>query len=332
VDAGSRVPARIRKSGSGEVSVVAGTEVLAVVGRHRDHAEPGPTQRALAFVRLSGFDPRRAAERVAQRPRRVARLFEVAEAGSRRASRNEEASTGVRVHGRRLHQSGCEDEADQPGAGARRALREPVLQPVDHAGECILPAPMSEAARGNRHRRRALCVLLCVGAASGLAACGGGDSGAEELARQREIAEARHDAAQDARQAERVKQLGREVDELKHGGESTPPAPVRPRATTTDGGEPAATGKNLGDWPGGSGYSAMLGAFSSEANARDRQGEAVARGLDAGVLYSSEFSSLRPGYWVVFSGDFETESEAVARVRYAQKLGYSDSYPRFVSP
>jgi serine/threonine protein kinase len=88
----------------------------------------------------------------------------------------------------------------------------------------------------------------------------------------------------------------------------------------------------LGDWPGGSGYSAMIGAFSSQARARRWQLQAVRRGLDAGVLFSSEFNSLRPGYWVVFSGSFDSESEAAARAARAQQLGYSDSYPRFVSP
>jgi hypothetical protein len=90
-------------------------------------------------------------------------------------------------------------------------------------------------------------------------------------------------------------------------------------------------GDELGDWPGGSGYSAMLGAFSTEWRARDRQEEASARGLDAGVLYSSNFSSLRPGYWVVFSGSFASSSEAAERARRARSLGYTDSYPRFVS-
>jgi|GEM_PF-3457802 len=189
---------------------------------------------------------------------------------------------------------------------------------------------MTEAARGNRHRRRALCVLLCLGAGVALAACGGGDSGAEELARQRELATAKHEAAQNARQSERVKQLSREVKALKKKGGSASAPAVTTQAPETV--ETTDTRKDLGDWPGGSGYSAMLGAFSSEANARSRQREATERGLDAGVLYSSEFSSLRPGYWIVFSGDFESESEAAARAGHARELGYSDSYPRFVSP
>ena len=84
---------------------------------------------------------------------------------------------------------------------------------------------------------------------------------------------------------------------------------------------------DLGDWPGGSGYSAMLGAFSSEWRARNSQDEALENGLEAGVLHSDEFSSLRPGYWVVFSGDFAESSEASARASRARALGYSDPTP-----
>ena len=102
--------------------------------------------------------------------------------------------------------------------------------------------------------------------------------------------------------------------------------------TRDEGTGAATTSTDLGDWPGGSAYSAMLGAFSSEWRARSRQREATERGLDAGVVYSSNFSSLTPGYWVVFSGSFPRSSEAAERARQARALGYSDSYPRFVSP
>lgn len=154
-------------------------------------------------------------------------------------------------------------------------------------------------------------------------ACGGDDeSAAEELARQREVAAARRDAAREARQAERVKQLQREVGQLRQeaGGEDSTTAPPHP--------PPAAAG----DWPGGSGYTAILGSMSTEAEARQRQSQASAAGLDAGVLLSDDFSSLRPGYWVVFSGTFAAAGEAAERVARARELGYSDAYPRFVAP
>ncbi len=178
-----------------------------------------------------------------------------------------------------------------------------------------------------------LLLAVALGAAL-LAGCGGSDdSGASELARQSELAEARREAAQNARQNATIEQLEHRLNRLKKEGKVTTSQPVDsppsgPSTPPPD--EPSSS--SLGDWPGGSGYSAMLGAFSSEAGARVRQREATELGLDAGVLYSSNFSSLRPGYWVVFSGTFASQEEAAERASRAQELGYTDSYPRFVSP
>jgi len=106
---------------------------------------------------------------------------------------------------------------------------------------------------------------------------------------------------------------------------STPSAPEPPQGQSE-------SDADLGDWPGGNGYSAMLGAFTVEEHARARQSEAVERGLEAGVLYSSNFSSLTPGYWVVFSGSFRSIEEAAARASEAQSMGFTDSYPKLVAP
>lgn len=169
-----------------------------------------------------------------------------------------------------------------------------------------------------------LCAALLIG-------CGGSeDSGAGELARQRELAEARKEAAQNARQDATIEQLEHRLHRLKAEGAGT--TTETPVASTPEPAAEEPSSSTLGDWPGGSGYSAMLGAFSSEENARTLQREATELGLDAGVLYSSNFSSLRPGYWVVFSGTFSDHDGAAARAARAQELGYSDSYPRFVSP
>lgn len=160
-----------------------------------------------------------------------------------------------------------------------------------------------------------------------LSGCGDeGGSSSGELAKQRELAAARQEGAQDARQSERIKQLERELQD--RSAETTATAPP-PTPTTTTPRPPPPEPED--DWPGGSAYTAMLGAFSVESNARARQSEATARGIDAGVLWSSDYSSLTPGYWVVFSGTFPSSAEAAARASRAKELGYSDSYPRFVS-
>lgn len=177
-------------------------------------------------------------------------------------------------------------------------------------------------------------LLLVAGlAATLLVGCGGSDdSGASELARQRELSDARREAAQNARQNATIEQLEHRLNRLKKEEEGTTSQTAAATPSDTPSPSSGETSSSLGDWPGGSGYSAMLGAFSSEENARTFGREATELGLDAGVLYSSNFDSLRPGYWVVFSGTFINHEEAAARAARAHELGYSDSYPRFVSP
>ena len=60
---------------------------------------------------------------------------------------------------------------------------------------------------------------------------------------------------------------------------------------------------------------------------------AIAAGLPrVGVLDSSEFASLRPGYFVVFSGFYETEEGALSAVESAQARGYPRAYEREITP
>jgi hypothetical protein len=91
-------------------------------------------------------------------------------------------------------------------------------------------------------------------------------------------------------------------------------------------------GQGLGDWPGGSGYTVILASKISETAARNVQSQAAANGLNTGILYSTDFRSLRPGYWVVFSGVYATQPEAAQAAVQARALGFTDAYSRFVSP
>lgn len=86
------------------------------------------------------------------------------------------------------------------------------------------------------------------------------------------------------------------------------------------------------EWAGGSSYTTILASKATEAQARAIQRTASERGLDAGVLFSSRFRSLRPGYWVVFSGAFASVDDASTHTQRARELGFADAYPRHVSP
>jgi len=90
------------------------------------------------------------------------------------------------------------------------------------------------------------------------------------------------------------------------------PAPVAPSS-------PA-----LRRWPPRrSGYTVVLSVVPTTAGsdaARTRALAAVAAGVpDVGVLDSSRYSSLHPGYWIVFSGVYRTLDEALAALPRAAR-------------
>lgn len=156
----------------------------------------------------------------------------------------------------------------------------------------------------------------------------------ERLTEQR-IENERRDAARQARQDERIKRLEGElrrrepvVDDRPVGqsaATATPDASDRADTTTASAGE-------HGDWSGGSAYTVILASKPDEAAARQVQREASDAGLDAGVLNSNAFPSLRPGYWVVFSGAHSSQGDAAKRQSRARSLGYGDAYARFIAP
>jgi hypothetical protein len=93
------------------------------------------------------------------------------------------------------------------------------------------------------------------------------------------------------------------------GSEVVPTAPVS--ATT------------LAGWPAGrSGWTNILVSIP-KVDGRDaavaRAEQARRRGLrDVGVLDSSRYPSLHPGYWMVFAGVYVSEPEAASRLREAK--------------
>jgi hypothetical protein len=100
-------------------------------------------------------------------------------------------------------------------------------------------------------------------------------------------------------------------------GATTVPAPSNPNA--------------LAVWPAGeSGYTDILESLPvtgglAAAVARARQAKRA--GLkQVGVLTSSQYSSLHPDYYVVFSGIYRTQADATAGLSAAQAKGFRGAY------
>lgn len=113
------------------------------------------------------------------------------------------------------------------------------------------------------------------------------------------------------------------------GPPQTPTTP--PPATTTA--KPPGT---LTPWPvNRNGYTVVLESIPMSAG----RGLAVARAQAAsraglpqvGVLSSSLYSSLHPGYWVVFSGIYASQPQADAAKQAASAKGFGNAYSRQIT-
>jgi hypothetical protein len=103
--------------------------------------------------------------------------------------------------------------------------------------------------------------------------------------------------------------------------------------TTTFG--TTTTGSNVTWPPSKDGFTVVLKSVPT-SNGRS-QAEAAAdkartNGLSqVGILNSSDFSSLNPGYYVTFTGIYDTESQASAALPNARSKGFPTAYVREVS-
>lgn len=114
------------------------------------------------------------------------------------------------------------------------------------------------------------------------------------------------------------------------GAPSTPTAP--PPATTT-----APRPGALTAWPAGqNGYTVVLESIpaspSGRALALERARAAARAGLpQVGVLDSSRYSSLHPGYSVVFSGIYDSRGRADQAQSAANAKGFNAAYVRQIT-
>jgi hypothetical protein len=93
-------------------------------------------------------------------------------------------------------------------------------------------------------------------------------------------------------------------------GQETPEPTSTPEPTTTP--ESTPSGGDVASWPSGkSGWTVVLASKTSESAANDAAQNYIDDGIgDVGVLRSDAFSSLKAGYWVVFSGQYDSQSAA----------------------
>lgn len=102
-------------------------------------------------------------------------------------------------------------------------------------------------------------------------------------------------------------------------------APAPEEETTTASGE-------LAEWPDDtSAYTVILLSTNTRAGAQAVARQAARAGIPAGVLQSDDYSSLNPGYWVVFAGEFDSSEEAQRESETYAGLGFPGGYSRFVN-
>jgi hypothetical protein len=122
------------------------------------------------------------------------------------------------------------------------------------------------------------------------------------------------------------------IHETTTAPEPTTTAPTTTAATTPKP-PPPPPAKTLVAWPPGKrGWTIVLDSVpkvNGRAAALAEARQALHVGMkQVGVLDSSRFSSLHPGYYVVFSGIYGTEVEAQSQIIDAHRHGYRQPYPR----
>jgi hypothetical protein len=107
-------------------------------------------------------------------------------------------------------------------------------------------------------------------------------------------------------------------------------------STTTTSSTTTTTSSGNVAWPAGKdGFSIFLKSVPTSegrSQADAAADRARANGLtQVGVLNSSDYRSLNPGYWVTFTGIYDTESQANSGLTNARSKGFPTAYVRRVA-
>ena len=95
--------------------------------------------------------------------------------------------------------------------------------------------------------------------------------------------------------------------------------------------EPGTGRPTVADWFGPRNavfWTVVVGSFETRAEAEDLGVRLCTGGLSAGVLFSSDYRSLNPGFWVTHSGFFLDRRQAAQEAVRLRGLGLAGAYPR----
>lgn len=168
-----------------------------------------------------------------------------------------------------------------------------------------------------------LVAVAAIATTTAIAGCGSNDEPGDASLEQR-IDRERKDAASDATQRERLKAVEKELQTLRKSRAATGGKVAAP----SQGIEGESSPPTTGGWPAWTVVLKSSGTRSEAVSSADRASRA---GLpETGVLKSDNHPSLRPGYWVAFSG--VTDREGANQIQAtARRAGFSDAYARYVS-
>lgn len=115
---------------------------------------------------------------------------------------------------------------------------------------------------------------------------------------------------------------------------ATAPPAVHHHATAKPAaGPPAATGPTVGSWPAGvSGFTVVLAVIHDKAGATSEAKKIALTGVPVGLLFSSDYSSMRPGDWIVFSGTYTSRGGAETAATALKGRGQPGAYAFSVVP
>jgi len=192
---------------------------------------------------------------------------------------------------------------------------------------------------------RVLAALPILTATVVLGACGS-DTAAppaattDQAAIEQRIDRERKDAAAEALRDRELQELRAEVKDLKAkdkketsgkgsgAGAKTVTVQSGSSAPAPDGGDGGAA------WPSTvSAWTVVLVSAETADGALSAANRARGAGLQGvGTLYSSDFPTLRAGWYVAYSGQFSSKDEAMTRAAQARSAGLGEAYQRYVSP